>query len=464
VRLRLISSWSFLSCVNQPSSNGPRLFCKACRQFLSTKHSSLEAHFNSHRHQNAKTQGAVAKGVELELATTLQNASSIPEPTLPTDIHVFRLKFLLAILQAGVSLNRSAALRELVEQTAFKLTSSSHLANYIPILTDHLKTSLTKRLKGQFVNLAFDGTTSFAETYAVTTKWLDDNLDLHCKLIRTGLFSSALKGPQLAWLIMQAVLSPMLSDSFGISSIHDSSSVNDAAMQHINIIHQLINLRCVSHLADNLGRKLLVPELDNFMRLYHQLFSHSLRAKVRFKERFNEAYVSFSAVRYVNFVFVKILKEPFIVSSFWIFVVGGPSGNKIVKYCDSGPDCALGLLRIKTWTPSPRLLSLLCFRRSRSPRGCTCSLPFQYTFANRGYSSPTSLKLIPSKRTWCMTRFRILRDVCKVTYHSLLQFCAACAQFFFSRGSFQNLRSAAQSRYLSWTLSFNVWQPEAHLS
>jgi len=196
----------------------------------------------------------------------------------------------------------------------------------------------------------------------------------------------------------------------------------------------------VSHFADNLGRKLLVPELDNFMRLYHQLFSHSLRAKVRFKERFNEVYVSFSAVRWWS-----VWEQDCQILRLWPGLCTWFIEDQDL---DTKSAAALAAM-LSALEGSARLYLQLAV----SVHFCKPWVQFTYKFEADTFQADLVYDALQD-----LTR-RVQGDVSQ-----LVAILRCLCSIFFPRGSFQNLRSAAQSRYLSWTLSFNVWQPEAHLS
>jgi len=174
----------------------------------------------------------------------------------------------------------------------------------------------------------------------------------------------------------------------------------------------------VSHLVDNLGRKLLVPELDNFMRLYHQLFSHSLRAKVRFKERFDEPYVSFSAVRWWS-----VWEQYCQILRLWPGLCTWFIEDQDL---DTKSAAALAAM-LSALEGSARLYLQLAV----SVHFCKPWVQFTYKFEADTFQADLV--------------YDALQDLTRLVQES-------------------SLRSAAQSRYLSWTLSFNVWQPEAHLS
>jgi len=277
-----------------------RLFCGACRKFLSLKDSSLKSHFKCKMHRAATQRSTAFMTEQSALMSKIKSTTLVlPEPTLDPQIQAFRLQFTRMLLEAGISLNRSTDLRQFVEHYAFQLTSPTHLGSYIPILREHLRDELLVALKGQYVNFVFDSTTSFAETFCVTVRWLDDDLRMHTKLVSLRLFDAPFTGDQLGSILIHLILSPFFAHSHLLSGTHDSASVNCAAMRCTTLAEPLlISLSCLSHLADDLGSKLITPQLDAFVRQYHQLFAHSVKARSLFKNRFHEPYQTYSVVRW----------------------------------------------------------------------------------------------------------------------------------------------------------------------
>jgi len=278
---------------------GDKIFCKICRVFLCNKHSTVLAHLQSAHHRKARQ----ATDVQLEEDQSLQaaiNASQpLPQPGLPQATQLFRVKFLKMLLVAGIPLNRIPPLRQFVEQYAFKLTSAPHLADYLPIIQRYFNTCLAAALNDQFVNLIFDGRASFDEAYAIVARWLDQDLNIHTKLVSIGLFAEFLNAPALGHVILKAMAAPIFGNSRVVSATHDSASVNKAAVQFVKVMERhLIDLACLAHLCDLLGSKVLTPELDNFMKSYHLLFSHSIKTRASFKAFFHESQVAFSVVRW----------------------------------------------------------------------------------------------------------------------------------------------------------------------
>jgi hypothetical protein len=286
--------------ITQNTSNGQMAIeCRACSTLLPTKLSSLRSHFASSLHiQNREA--TVEKSQEhLDLLRVIKEFRPIPSPNLPDDTQLQRLQFLKAIFTSGVPLRRTDPLRRLYEQHALKLTSPSHLADYLPALQHYLNMVLLREVTGQHVNMTFDSTSSKSDIYCFCFNWMDQNLDMQSRLARVGMYQESLVSAELGRVMMDLIFSDISKAARIASASHDSAALNGAAMQLLTAVKpNIIDLSCICHLADLVASKLQMPELHEFFSAWHQLFAHSLKAKLEFKEFFSQRAVQHSATRY----------------------------------------------------------------------------------------------------------------------------------------------------------------------
>ena len=94
----------------------------------------------------------LAKGArERDIATLLQQhqeSSHLEGESLPINIQVYRVKVLRAFLKAAVPLAKLDHFKQLLEDTAFRLTDRSHLANLIPFVLQEEHTQEKKKYRG----------------------------------------------------------------------------------------------------------------------------------------------------------------------------------------------------------------------------------------------------------------------------------------------------------------------------
>ena len=114
-----------------------KLFCKACREELSLKSSSLSNHIKSSKHRDGKVRLEKKEIRERDISKQLshynQQAHLIGE-TLPQATQVYRVKVVTAFLRAAVPLSKLEHFRELFEEGGYRLTDRRHTFDLIPFI------------------------------------------------------------------------------------------------------------------------------------------------------------------------------------------------------------------------------------------------------------------------------------------------------------------------------------------
>lgn len=64
-------------------------------------------------------------------------------------------------------------LRGLLEEGTYRLTHSSHLAEYIPIIYEEEKKRIQKEIEGREVSATFDGSTRLGEALAIVVRFFE---------------------------------------------------------------------------------------------------------------------------------------------------------------------------------------------------------------------------------------------------------------------------------------------------
>ena len=86
-----------------------KLFCRACREELAIKKSSIESHIKSQKHINGKKKLALKNKEESDILQALKAYDSQVHPVgdgLPYSTRVYRVKVVTAMLKAGVPLSK----------------------------------------------------------------------------------------------------------------------------------------------------------------------------------------------------------------------------------------------------------------------------------------------------------------------------------------------------------------------
>ena len=84
-----------------------------------------------------------------------------------------------------------------------------------------------------------------------------------------------------------------------VAAMRDGASVNGVAIRTLQVLYpNVFDVTCFSHTANNAGHHFQFPVLEKFIRLWIQLFSHSSKAKLAWKQRTSFSIKSYSETRW----------------------------------------------------------------------------------------------------------------------------------------------------------------------
>ena len=219
--------------------------------------------------------------------------------TLPEAQRVYRIKVVTTFLKAGVPLNKLHHFQDLLEERAYKLGDTRGMHDLIPFVADDEQKRIKKEVEGKDVSFVFDGTTRLGDALAVIVRFVDDWQILQ-RLIRVQLLVKSMTGEEIARELVNA-----LSVEYGIgvnrllAAMHDRASANTVAMTTIKVLYpNLLDIGCYSHTLDHVGERFKTPTLDDFIRLWISLFSHSPRTRFKWKETTGRSMASYSDTRW----------------------------------------------------------------------------------------------------------------------------------------------------------------------
>lgn len=280
-----------------------KLFCVACREELSLKKSTVKTHiYSGNKHKDAKDRLAKKEARERDIADSLVIYDKTEQPagtSVSMSERVYRVKVVENFLKAGIPLAKVDDLRALLEENGLKLTHSSHLADYIPLLLRQEKESLKNEIQGLPISIAFDGTTREGEALAIVMRFVR-SWKIEQRLVRLLLLAKPVTGDELAREILT-----VLSTELGIAStkllacMRDRAAVNGKAMRTIGIMYPgVMDIGCFSHALDLVGANFKTPTLDKFMKHWVKLFQHSCKAKLIWRDKTGQSPKHYSPTRW----------------------------------------------------------------------------------------------------------------------------------------------------------------------
>ena len=270
---------------------------------MSLKLSIIKHHITSSKHVAGKEALARRESRERDIAKALESydkEENLSGQTLPEAQRVNRIKVVTTFLKAGIPLTKLHHFRDLLEERAYKLADQRGMHDLIPFVASEEQKRIKQEIEGRDVSVLFDGTTRLGEALAVIVRFIDDGWEIVQRLVRVQLLVKSMTGEEIARELVN-----VLSVEYGIgvtkllAAMHDRASANTLAMTTIKVLYSnLLDVGCYSHTLDHVGQKFNTPVLDDFIRLWISLFSHSPRMRFKWKELTGKSMASFSDTRW----------------------------------------------------------------------------------------------------------------------------------------------------------------------
>ena len=156
---------------------------------------------------------------------------------LSDDVRVLRVKVLSCFLRAGVAINKIDHFRDILEEISYRLTSSRHLTEMIPIVRHQEEEKMQGEINGKKVSVIFDGTTHVCEATVIVLRSVDDDWCIKQRVAQIMLLAKPMSAEELARELILCLSTELgITGDRLIASMHDRASVNNAAMRTLKII------------------------------------------------------------------------------------------------------------------------------------------------------------------------------------------------------------------------------------
>ncbi|CAB3993226.1 Hypothetical predicted protein, partial [Paramuricea clavata] len=188
-------------CFKDTAIRKGAFFCEACREEISVKRSTIINHINTHKHLSGKEKLHQKAKRERDLAEVLRAYDEENHPigeTLSMNTRVFRLKVVTAFMKAGIAINKINCFRSILEESAYKLTDRTNMAQLIPVVHQEEKKNTLEELTGREISIVFDGTTRLGEALVIIVRFLDSEWKIQQRLLRFLLLAKSLAGEEVA--------------------------------------------------------------------------------------------------------------------------------------------------------------------------------------------------------------------------------------------------------------------------
>jgi hypothetical protein len=294
-----------------------KLRCVACKHTIPNKWSTIDLHCRM-THKGHPTRHAVnLQAMELrkeddsELKEELSAYYELhPEEQsgtmMLTDANevVFRYRVVETILPSGTPLTVVDMFRPLLQRAGFALTDSAHLQVYIPRIEEKEDTKINVEIAGQYLSIAFDGTTRLGEAINIVARFCSESFELKKRLLDFHTLAKHANAVQLAAHTLDVVVRKRnVPASYVVGLSRDSVAVNGAACRRLMVtMTSACDLLCICHTLCHVGARFELTVLDKFMTPWLELVggrSPHAGAKMLWKESVSPAVVpGYSNVRW----------------------------------------------------------------------------------------------------------------------------------------------------------------------
>ena len=244
-----------------------KIYCNACHLVLSSKKSIIKNHVTTVRHKKGKEdlekacvrQQTLSENWATYQKTNAPDCAGAGLLTISNDVAKRRVDVVEAFLTAGVPLAKVIYLRPLLEAGNLRLTDRSHLAQYIPFLTEVEMNRLKEEFTGaNYISVIFDGSTHQGEALAVILRCIDREWKPLQRLVSLRVLAKSMDGAKLACKLLSCLSTLIqLKPNQIVAFIRDVAAVNKVAVTHLTtfMYRKVLDVICLSHSLDNVGRR-----------------------------------------------------------------------------------------------------------------------------------------------------------------------------------------------------------------
>ena len=280
-----------------------KLFCRACREELNLKRSTIQNHVRSVKHVEGKDKMAKREAREQDIAVALKAHNSkehLVGEHLPEVQQVFRVKVVSAFLRAGVPLAKLQFFKELLEEGGYRLPDKRSLFDLVPFIQKREREDIAAKIAGRNISIIFDGTCYLGEALCIVVRYVTDEFCIEQRLMALRMLQKSLTGEEIAReLIATLAVEYHTTPTSLLACMRDRAATNNVALRTLKVVYpNIVDVGCFSHTIDHVGGKFETSVLDEFISTWISLFAHSYKTKALWKEQTGRAMKSFSATRW----------------------------------------------------------------------------------------------------------------------------------------------------------------------
>ena len=165
---------------------------------------------------------------------------------------MYRVKVLKCFLRAAVPLTKLDYFRELLEESAYRLSDRRHMSDLVPLVVSQEQADIKSEVSGRQISVVFDGTTRLGEAMAIVVRYIDDSFTIQQRLIRLQLLAKSMAGEEIAREIINALsMQYSVSSNLVVAMMHDRAACNGVALRTLKVVYpMLVDVGCFCHTLD----------------------------------------------------------------------------------------------------------------------------------------------------------------------------------------------------------------------
>ncbi|CAB1100649.1 unnamed protein product [Ectocarpus sp. CCAP 1310/34] len=209
--------------------------------------------------------------------------------TLSNRDKLLQVKLATGCLSAGIPLHAlgDPQMKVFFDFANICMPGDSHLAKHIPVLLrTELDTALSELGDGNYT-VCFDPTPYRCECFGIELRFIDQKGQVVQHVLKIEMLTKSMSARDIVGQVNDTLSEEFcLKASRCIGFMLDGCTANllalDSLTQHI--YRRSLGVSCFSHLFNNIGKRLIFPDLEDFLGKLHTLLSHSPQAKALLRE------------------------------------------------------------------------------------------------------------------------------------------------------------------------------------
>lgn len=256
-----------------------KIFCVACKEEQPNLKESLKRHVDSSKHKSRlvrlEQSSAHLTDLSHDLVEYFKSNPGLKGSSLESKKHSYRFRVTQTFLLSGTPLHRLDFFKPILELAELSVGTSSDLAaEYIPLIEMREFKLLKSEVCGQYLGIAFDGTSRLGEAVNITGRFCTSNFKLEKRLLRFVTSKLHLKANEFAAIITRVLCTELGVDPRMLVALaRDSVLVNGAACRILQqgVFNTAENQMCIAHTLNNVGGRINFAELAEFMTPWLEL-------------------------------------------------------------------------------------------------------------------------------------------------------------------------------------------------